>query len=840
MLSLACSLLVGSSSSAIAQSDSAQFVAQTAPSTTMVAGHSYPVSVTMKNTGTATWTTGPAQAGSQPTGYMLVALNPTGTNQWNTVPGISYYNNSVPIPATGAASVAPGQTATFGFTITAPSAPGSYNFQWQMIHNYVVIFGAATPNVPVQVVAPPADDAVFVSQTPPPSTVIAGHTYPVSVTMKNTGTTTWTTGPAQASSQPTGYALVAQNPGGTNQWNTAPGLSYYNNGVPISATGAASVAPGQLVTFNYTITAPATPGSYNFQWQMLHLYVAFFGDQTPNVPVQVTAPVVPTVPVLSLVTAVNNQASLSWSAISGVAGYNVKRSTTNGSGYSTVASVTSTSYVDQGLANGTTYYYVVTAVSGTNESASSNQVSATPTAQAFGFLNVGNGSVLTGRVTVYVSMASRAYGNEANAVTFSVDGTVYDTGGDMQQSSGNAGANTFFILATDALANGNHTLSVQDGNGNSSSVNVTFNNVLFNVNMPSMFDASGGDGLPSSAAITANLTSAQPWTVSIVTVDNASSVIRSFSGNSANINVSWDGTNSQGVEAPDDAYEVDISYGGASQLVAPGAVAPFGASLPVLNRNLLSKNRKGDCFIILDEDAFPSFLAGPNAGDGETNMIAYLKAIKADLAPSRGNVWNKFSSFIHRASEQNLKASEIQRIDGQFSTALAVFYVDTHGGIGTLNNGGAPFFKFGGHSWRADTFSSPISSSMQTLTGLAGYGTYNPPALVFIDSCLSAGTIQSVPDLTFAYDFDIGNGSSGFIGWSEFAIQYGAAPAPRDDWTFWRLDLWNQFTNVNQTYDTARSKLLGDYSRHGHNAPTTNGLFPTDLVVFDWPGGSSF
>ncbi|MCC5468660.1 LamG-like jellyroll fold domain-containing protein [Pelosinus baikalensis] len=78
----------------------------------------------------------------------------------------------------------------------------------------------------------------------------------------------------------------------------------------------------------------------------------------------------------------DSQVSLSWNAVEGAASYNVKRSTTAGGPYTTIATnVTGASYVDSTVTNGTTYYYVVTAVdSNGNESASSNEASATPQA----------------------------------------------------------------------------------------------------------------------------------------------------------------------------------------------------------------------------------------------------------------------------------------------------------------------------------------------------------------------------------------------------------------------------------------------------------------------------
>jgi cellulose 1,4-beta-cellobiosidase len=74
----------------------------------------------------------------------------------------------------------------------------------------------------------------------------------------------------------------------------------------------------------------------------------------------------------------NAQVALIWSAASGASSYNVKRATVSGGPYTTIANPTSTSYTDSGLTNGTTYFYVVTAVNSGGESENSSQVNATP------------------------------------------------------------------------------------------------------------------------------------------------------------------------------------------------------------------------------------------------------------------------------------------------------------------------------------------------------------------------------------------------------------------------------------------------------------------------------
>ena len=71
---------------------------------------------------------------------------------------------------------------------------------------------------------------------------------------------------------------------------------------------------------------------------------------------------------------------LSWTAsTSSVSGYNLYRSTVDGSGYTKLNSslVASLSYSDTAVQSGTTYFYVATSVdSGGDESANSNQASA--------------------------------------------------------------------------------------------------------------------------------------------------------------------------------------------------------------------------------------------------------------------------------------------------------------------------------------------------------------------------------------------------------------------------------------------------------------------------------
>jgi endoglucanase len=73
----------------------------------------------------------------------------------------------------------------------------------------------------------------------------------------------------------------------------------------------------------------------------------------------------------------STQITLTWNAVTGATSYNVKRSTTSGGPYTTIATgVTTTSYTDGGLTAGVRYYYVVSAVIGGVESLNSAEASA--------------------------------------------------------------------------------------------------------------------------------------------------------------------------------------------------------------------------------------------------------------------------------------------------------------------------------------------------------------------------------------------------------------------------------------------------------------------------------
>jgi acyl-CoA thioesterase I len=91
----------------------------------------------------------------------------------------------------------------------------------------------------------------------------------------------------------------------------------------------------------------------------------------------------PTPPAISssIKTEGNGQVSLFWTASKGAISYTVKRSTVSGGSYADVgAGIAATTFIDNGVVNGTSYYYIVNAVNGFGSSANSPQVTALPAA----------------------------------------------------------------------------------------------------------------------------------------------------------------------------------------------------------------------------------------------------------------------------------------------------------------------------------------------------------------------------------------------------------------------------------------------------------------------------
>ncbi len=99
---------------------------------------------------------------------------------------------------------------------------------------------------------------------------------------------------------------------------------------------------------------------------------------SPEISVTPVAPSPPSTPTGLAAQADDNQVNLSWNASAGASAYNVKRATSISGPYTNVAGPTSSPYSDTALNNGTTYFYILSALNNELESGNSAPVSATP------------------------------------------------------------------------------------------------------------------------------------------------------------------------------------------------------------------------------------------------------------------------------------------------------------------------------------------------------------------------------------------------------------------------------------------------------------------------------
>ena len=218
--------------------------------TTLTPGQTVNYTVTVTNTGSATWST---------TGTNNVRLgayfNGTGdgVGQWQTEPMRFNLPNNV----------APGGTATINVTLTAPTTAGTYTLRNRLVQEGVAWFDdMLKTTITVGSTGVPLD-ATYSSNAP--TTLTPGQTVNYTVTVTNTGTTTWST------TGTTNVRLGAYFNGtgdGVGQWQSEPVRFNLPN----------NVAPGGTATINVTLSAPTTAGTYTLRNRLVQENVAWFDD----------------------------------------------------------------------------------------------------------------------------------------------------------------------------------------------------------------------------------------------------------------------------------------------------------------------------------------------------------------------------------------------------------------------------------------------------------------------------------------------------------------------------------------------------------------------------------
>jgi endoglucanase len=185
---------------------------------------------------------------------------------------------------------------------------------------------------------------------------------------------------------PTGLAATAGDAQVLLDWadNGEPDLAGYDVHRSTTTGGPYSVIASDLTSSDYTDNSVSNGTTYYYVVTAIDTSTneSGYSNEASATPEADTTP--PAAPTGLAATAGDATVSLDWNdnGEGDLDGYNVYRSTTPGSGYSQLngSLLSSSDYTDNSVSNGTTYYYVVTAVdTSSNESGNSNEASATPT-----------------------------------------------------------------------------------------------------------------------------------------------------------------------------------------------------------------------------------------------------------------------------------------------------------------------------------------------------------------------------------------------------------------------------------------------------------------------------
>ncbi|HTZ33595.1 MAG TPA: choice-of-anchor D domain-containing protein [Methylomirabilota bacterium] len=300
---------------------------------------------------------GVSRSGSSGTGAGYINATPL-TAQFGSVPVGTQNTQSVQLTNTGSSSV----------TISSVTASGS-GFSVSGIATPLSIAAGATSQFAIGF-SPATTGSVSGSVT------IASTASDSSLSIATSGTGTTTTRVLNVSPTSVAFgnvtvgssatrAITLTNSGNANLTISSDSVS----GSGLSATGiggGVTLSPGQAATLTASF-APQTAGSVTGS-----IVINSNATNGTSAAVATTG---------TGVTAVSHSVALQWQASgsSGVTGYYVYRGTSSGGPYTKLngSTISGTSYTDDGVSSGTTYYYVVTALgSDGEESVNSNQVSA--------------------------------------------------------------------------------------------------------------------------------------------------------------------------------------------------------------------------------------------------------------------------------------------------------------------------------------------------------------------------------------------------------------------------------------------------------------------------------
>lgn len=253
----------------------------------------------------------------------------------------------------------------------------------------------------------------------------------------------------------------------------------------------ASIATLNANTTSYQDTGLAASTAYSYRVRASNGGGSSAYSNTGSATTAAGSTSAPATPTGLSATAGNAQVVLTWNASSAATSYTIKRATVSGGPYTVVGSSPSTGFTNTGLSNGTTYFYVVSAVNAGGESANSSSVSATPTAPTGG----GTTLTVTSTATEDGRIVESSEGSNSGGSTNSADATpdALRTGDD----ASNRQYKTILSFDTSAIPDGATIVSatLRLRRGSSTGINP------FTTHGTLVVDLKGGTGFSNSPSV---------------------------------------------------------------------------------------------------------------------------------------------------------------------------------------------------------------------------------------------------------------------------------------------------------------------------------------------------
>ena len=293
----------------------------------------------------------------------------------------------------------------YAYTVQASSAAGTSGTSTPYVAKPLA---AAPSTAPTGVTATPGAQQVMLNWSAVPGAI--GYIVQVATTpggpytfVTSVSTLNYTQG-SQADNKTYYYIITATTSGGVSG-DSATISALTGPSAPAVTTTAGNTQvqltwPASTGATSYKVQRGTATGSYTSSFTTTgpsfidsgltngttYYYVVSAGNAAGTfgpVSTEASSTPVTTVPVAATnltASAGNTQVVLNWTAVSGATSYTLKRGTVSGGPYATTVAtgLTSTTFTNTGLTNGTTYYYVLIAVNSGGSSAYSSQASATP------------------------------------------------------------------------------------------------------------------------------------------------------------------------------------------------------------------------------------------------------------------------------------------------------------------------------------------------------------------------------------------------------------------------------------------------------------------------------